>query len=303
MKKKLLYFILFMASGAIQSQNVYKFGFDGVTQDMLAAGWVQTNQSGSADSNTLWSISTAVIDPNIEGQSGGLNSFCWVNYQSTSSPTGATISNWLISPTINVKNGDVVTFYTKAGQDPKQYADRLQLRMSTNGSATKNPSTGPEDLGDFTNTLQDINPNLNLTSYPTPWTKYSYTVIGLSGATDCKFAFRYYVTDGGEGGKNGDLIYVDSFSIDRNQLSFESFVAQNFSVYPNPSTKVLNITSKSNATINEIQITDLNGRIVKKFILSGLSTAQINVDDINVGVYFLKVISNQGIGTTKLLKN
>ena len=52
-----------------------------------------------------------------------------------------------------------------------------------------------------------------------------------------------------------------------------------------------------------IQITDLNGRIVKKFILSGLSTAQINVDDINVGVYFLKVISNQGIGTTKLLKN
>lgn len=303
MKQKVLYFILFIASGAIQSQNLYKFGFDGVTQDMLAAGWVQTNQSGSANPDILWRIALTGDSTVLDGQSGGANSYCLVNYQSTSSPTGATISNWLISPTINVKNGDVVTFYTTAGQSPTQFADRLQLRMSTNGSGTKNPATGPEDLGDFTVLIEDINPNLDLTSYPTAWTKYSYTIGGLLGIIECKFAFRYYVTDGGEFGKNSDLIHVDSFSVDRTQLSAEAFVAQNFSVYPNPSKQLLNITSKSNATINEIQITDLNGRIIKKAVLNGLSTAQINVDDLNVGVYFLKVVSNQGIGTTKLLKN
>ena len=303
MKKKLLYFILFMASGVIQSQNLYNYGFDGVTQDMLTAGWVQNNQSAIRNFDALWQISSEVVSPIPEGQSGGANSFCQVNYMSTTSSTGATISNWLISPTINVKNGDVVTFYTKAGQNPKLFADRLQLRMSTNGSATKNPSMGSEDLGDFTVLIEDINPNLDLTSYPAAWTKYSYTIGGLLGIIECKFAFRYYVTDGGEFGKNSDLIYVDSFSVDRTPLSAEGFVAENFSVYPNPSKQVLNITSKSNATINEIQITDLNGRIVKKSILYGLSTAQINVDDLNVGVYFLKVVSDQGIGTTKFLKN
>jgi hypothetical protein len=34
-----------------------------------------------------------------------------------------------------------------------------------------------------------------------------------------RFAFRYYVTDGGPSGSNSDLIGIDTFSIDRPTLS------------------------------------------------------------------------------------
>ncbi|WP_264520427.1 T9SS-dependent choice-of-anchor J family protein [Flavobacterium sp. N1994] len=305
MKKKLLYIVLLVASGAIQSQtqNLYNFGFDGTTQNMLSAGWVQTNQSATADPLFPWSISTAATDPGVQGQSGGANSFCWVNYQSTTSATGATISNWLISPTITVKNGDVISFYSKKGVIGSTFADRLQLRMSINGAATVNPSTGPDDLGNFTILLEDINPNLNLTSYPSTWTLYSYTISGLLGITDCKFAFRYYVTDGGPSGANSDLIHVDTFSVDRpSSLNTEQYTTQNFTIYPNPSKNILNVLSKNETTINEMKITDLNGRVIK-ILNNNSNTIQINIEDLCIGVYFLKIVSNQGTEIIKFQKN
>jgi hypothetical protein len=62
------------------------------------------------------------------GQAGGENSFALVNYTSTTSTgTNATISNWLLSPAVNVKDGDVVSFYTRKGTDgTTDYPDRLE---------------------------------------------------------------------------------------------------------------------------------------------------------------------------------
>ena len=323
--KKLLYFVMVLPFAAL-AQNQYNYGFSGTTADMTAAGWVRTNQSTSP-STTLWTVAsyaavtvsatqtalpfstqaytTGQSCPAPSGQAGGTNSFALVNYTSTSSTatSGATISNWLISPIITVQNGDVITFYSRickySATNAASYADNLQLRMSTNGGFTTDPTTGPADTGDYSEVLVEINPNFNLTSYPATWTQYSYTVTGLDTPTECKFAFRYYVTNGGLNGSNSDIIGIDTFSVDR-PLATNDFFKGNFSVYPNPATTVLTIANRNNLDITSAVITDVNGRVVNQ--TSG-AVSQINIADLTAGVYFLKVTTTQGVGTTRVVKN
>ena len=249
------------------SQNQFAFGFDGTTAAMVTAGWIQTNQSTLPSATTLWSNATYVshtvtggnpanafgdmvytngqTSPVPNGQAGGGNSFALVNYTSTTSTaaSGATISNWLISPTISVQNGDIITFYSRKGTSgTTDYADRLELRMSSD-AVTVNPTGGPTNTGSFTTLCASVNPTL-LTGfvYPKTWTQYTYTVSGLTGIVPVKFGFRYFVTDGGANGSNSDIIGIDTFSVDR-PLNTDSFFKNNFTVYPNPVNDVVNISN------------------------------------------------------------
>ncbi|MBC8643735.1 T9SS type A sorting domain-containing protein [Flavobacterium lindanitolerans] len=326
MKKTLLLSLLVSVSGIANAQNVYNFGFSGTTTEMETAGWVRTNQS-SPSTATLWSIAsytpvtvnlaatpavqgnpfndreyaTGEVSPVPNGQAGGANSFAPVNYTST---TGAgDISNWLISPVVTVENGDVVSFWSRKGTSATlDFADRLELRMSTAATHT-NPAGGSTNVGSFTTVGVTVNPTLATGFvYPKVWTKYSFTVSGLSGPTAVKFGFRYFVTNGGPSGDNSDLIGIDTFEVSR-ALSRDDFFANNFSMYPNPSTGIVNLSGKNNVAINTIQLTDLNGRVVRNINANGVSETQINISELTSGVYFLNIQTDSGTGTTKVVKN
>lgn len=324
MKKFLISLLLIPIAGF--SQNLYNYGFSGTTSNLTTAGWVLTNQS-TPTSATLWSVASyipVVIDaaatppvnnlsfgtvvlpegatcPPPYGQAGGENSFTLVNFTST---TGAgTISNWMISPVVTVKNGDVVSFFARLGKIPgspgSQFPDRLQLRMSTTGASTVNPSTGSAGLGSFTTLLFDVNPTLVVNVFPQVWTQYTATISGLPNDTAVKFGFRYFVTNGGPSGANSDIMGVDIFSVDRT-LGTENFFKTNFAVYPNPATDVINISNVNKLEITSAEITDINGRIIKN-IKSGVES--INISDLNTGVYFLRISIDSGEGVTKIVKN
>ena len=133
------------------------------------------------------------------------NDFVSVDMNATSG-AGVT-SAWLISPMRPMKNGDQIIFYTRSHGD---YIDRMQVRMNlVNGGI--NTGTGPEDVGDFTTLLEDINAGMGAPpAYPVVWTKYSYTLSGITGTKNGRFAFRYYVPNSGPSGSNADMIGVDS---------------------------------------------------------------------------------------------
>lgn len=322
MKNFLLLLFLPLMSNA---QNQFSFGFGGTTADMLTAGWVQTNQSTSASTTALWSIAsyteiasvstatpatpfqnqvyaTGDICPVPNGQDGTPNTFALVNYASTTSTsaTAATISNWLISPAILVQNGDIVSFYSRKGTSgTTDYPDRLELRMSS-AATHVNPSGGPTGVGSFTTVGLTINPTLAAGFvYPKVWTQYTYTVSGLSGPTSVKFAFRYFVTAGGTNGNNSDIIGIDTFSVDRT-LSTNDFFRNNFSVFPNPVRDIVNVANLQNLEITSISILDINGRVVKQ---SNSDVTSLQIGDLNSGVYFLKINTPEGIGTSKIIKN
>lgn len=302
MKKLLLSLSLSLVATASFAQSIYSYGFDAPTASLATDGWIQTNQSDPVGASTYIVPATASTVFTTGGQAGGPLSMAIVNYNST---TGAgIISNWLITPTITVKQGDVISFYTRtatynvAPTPANTFPDRLELRGSANGDFSVIPSGGADDLGDFGELLVSVNPDLDLTGYPDSWTQYSFTITGFPTETAVKLALRYYVTDGGPTGANSNIIAIDSFNVDR-PLSTDGFFAQNYKVWPNPASTVLNFANNATSTINSIQITDLNGRTVKE--VKGM-VEQINISELNAGLYFVKVNSNEGTGTTKIIK-
>ncbi len=310
MMKKLLYLFLAMPLIGLAQTNVYNYGFETPTATMTSTdGWSQTNQSDPLGDAT-YSVPTASVTAFPTGaQSGGALSYVLVNYTST---TGAgDISNWLISPVVSIQNGDIITFYTRtvtpnANPSPDNtFPDRLELRLSANGAFSTIPANGADDLGDFTTLCTSVNPDLLLTgagSYPGVWTQYTYTVSGLTAPTDCLLAFRYWVTNGGPTGANSNIIAIDTFDITRPNANTQDFFAGNFTMQPNPATDVFNITAKSGVSIQTIQVLDINGRVVNQVNASNSEAIQVNISNLNAGVYFVKVQSDLGVGTSKIIK-
>ncbi len=82
-------------------------------------------------------------------------------------------------------------------------------------------------------------------------------------------------------------------------LSTPELKKNTFDIYPNP---VKNQLSLKSEFINPvITITNINGRLVKK--LKELNSNQIDVSDLESGMYFLTIQSSQGILTKKFIKN
>jgi hypothetical protein len=61
-----------------------------------------------------------------------------------------------------------------------------------------------------------------------------------------------------------------------------------FKIFPNPSNNKLNITSNSNAIISEVQITDVNGKVIKTFN----NESELEINELNAGIYFLNITSD-----------
>ena len=119
------------------------------------------------------------------------------------------ISNWLVTPVMPLQNGVTFDFVTRTQFSPTAFADRLQVRLSRNGASTNVGSTA-FDVGDFTELLLDINPFYSVVGYPAEWTPLGRTLSGFGPPTTGRFAFRYFVEDGGPGGANSNYIGIDN---------------------------------------------------------------------------------------------
>ncbi|MGZ4038175.1 MAG: choice-of-anchor J domain-containing protein, partial [Bacteroidia bacterium] len=186
------------------SGNAQQF-MEGFETNYLNTGWDTINLSGPTTGIVkAWFKSSQFTSPPAAEQ--GI-SFYGANYQAEGN--NGTVSTWLFAPTVTLNNGDMFQFYTLT-LGTGTYPDRLEVRMSTNGSSA-NAGATPTSVGDFTTVLGVINPSLTASGYPTTWTKYSYVLSGLpAGGISGRFAFRYFVTNSGLNGSNGDAIGLDS---------------------------------------------------------------------------------------------
>ncbi len=291
MKNYVLGIVLLAGHCGLQAQTIFTENFD-----VFPATWTKTNQSQPVGTSNWQQGNVSTFGT---GFNGGATSYVSVNFNSVAAGLSGTISNWLITPTISLQDGDVIKFYTRAGSNFSSIPDRLELRLSAAGDASVIPSTDSADIGSFATIAATVNPNLSPNIYPVAWTEVLYTVSGLPIATDCKLAFRYFVTNGGPTGANGNAIWMDALTINRPQLSTATFFKSNFALWPNPATNFVNIVANSEIKIESIQVTDVNGRTIKE--IKGM-TSQINIGNLNSGIYFLKIMTDQGTGSTKIIK-
>lgn len=99
----------------------------------------------------------------------------------------------------------------------------------------------------------------------------------------------------------GSGFKIDNIVITPEVASVNDFFAQNISIYPNPATDVFTLAS-STSTIENITLTDLNGRAIKSINVDSLSSAEVNISDLTAGMYFVTVQTDNGSGSSKIIK-
>jgi hypothetical protein len=180
--------------------QVINEGFNTVSP--LPTGWASQNNSTPVGTTGWFQGNTAVFP----AQSGPPDSYIGANFNNVAGAN--TISNWLMTPEVTIKNNDVLTFWTRTVGAPA-FPDRLEVRMSSAGSSTNVGATNTS-VGDFTTLLTTVNPSLTTAGYPTSWTQFTITISGLPAPVSGRFAFRYFVTNGGPAGANSDFIGIDN---------------------------------------------------------------------------------------------
>jgi hypothetical protein len=95
-------------------------------------------------------------------------------------------------------------------------------------------------------------------------------------------------------------VIMDNFSVTQ-QLSTNDFLSSKFAVYPNPVNNVINFSNDQNAVVSSVEMTDLNGRVVKTVKVDA-TEGQISVNDLATGMYMMKITTDQGVAVKKIVK-
>jgi hypothetical protein len=95
--------------------------------------------------------------------------------------------------------------------------------------------------------------------------------------------------------------YFDNITVTAS-LANNEVANSKFSTYPNPAKNVINVANTTDALISTIEITDLNGRIVKTSSFSNISEAQVSVSELAQGIYTMKIVSDKGTVVKKIIK-
>lgn len=95
-----------------------------------------------------------------------------------------------------------------------------------------------------------------------------------------------------KGGPGSSIMVFDIQGI----LSSDTFVLENFNIYPNPTTDILNIELKENLTLEKVLIYNTSGQLVKETF-----EKTINVSGFSKGFYNVQVLTNQGKATKKII--
>ncbi|MBF0693918.1 MAG: choice-of-anchor J domain-containing protein [Flavobacterium sp.] len=198
-----------------------------------------------------------------------------------------TPNNWIISPAVDLSNypaGSTVNlnWFVKAS-DADWDAEKYSVYVST----SNDPTVMVTSAISMTETTLD---GFNELSART------LNIGALAGEAVVYIAFRHY--------DSSDMftMEIDDVSVTGTALSTEDFFRNNLTMYPNPVNDVLNIDAKS-GVINNITVTEINGRTVKNIDANGLSTSRVNTGDLTSGVYFVTVQTAEGKGTSKFIKN
>jgi PKD repeat protein len=182
---------------------------------LIPAGWFMQNNSEPSGASSWFQGNSGIF----YSHQGALNSYISADVFNTSG--SGTISNWILTPPLELKDGDTVSFYTRA-KPGSLWPDRLEVRMSLSGASTYVGNTATS-VGDFTTLLFSVNSDLIQGGYPEVWTQVNIVLDGIGSPTLGRLAFRYYVTDAGPNGNNSDYIGIDTFEY----ISYTQMICSN----------------------------------------------------------------------------
>lgn len=105
---------------------------------------------------------------------------------------------------------------------------------------------------------------------------------------------------------DNDYLWVDNLSFNGTVAGIDAQESDfTFSIYPNPANEMITVSfMEENSTELKIELMDLTGKIViEKNLIAGTGENSIRfmTDDIEAGAYFIRLISEKGTSTQKLI--
>lgn len=337
--KKTLLFMSLLASSLTFSQILQSENFDGLTIGNIGTdvtgvtpgqgGWLTANGS-----NTDYQVVTESSGKSL--QITGSNTatgtrFMWKSDLPTVWAT-RTSGNNIINVEFDMYTGGTTTSKNTSrvyiyNSDGSVALAGLSFNLETkaiSGVAYFDPNNGGVNpVGTYIFNLGASNAVLNLTSNTWVRMGISYNTVtreviwkgpgfyaGINGAIPATGTVDPSEVDflqtAGTGNTVSGVTKYDNFVVYANDVenllgveNFQKDIAANFSLYPNPTSSILNISNNENYEIKNISITDINGRVVKN---QQGALIQINVSDLNSGVYFVTIEAAEGKTTKKFIK-
>ncbi len=106
--------------------------------------------------------------------------------------------------------------------------------------------------------------------------------------------------------QNSDLIGNDEITWNFTTGIIDNILEQNskITIYPNPTNGIINLSGLQNLKGLNFEITDISGKIVQNFKTSELQNLEtIDISELNSGIYFIKIQTENEIFTNKIIKN
>lgn len=186
-----------------------------------------------------------------------------------------TPDNWMILPRFKVTSADASLTWMIGARDANYYEEHYSVLVSTTDTA----------MSSFTRTLytgDNESPNYHMKTV---------SLGELEGRTiyiafrhhDCRDIYWMEIDDIGLDG----VTYSDPVSIE-NASNIE------MSIYPNPASDYVMVNAEG---VREINVLDLNGRV-----LSTTTQSKVDLSNLSAGVYFVRVITDNGTATEKIVK-
>ncbi|PIQ16549.1 MAG: endonuclease [Flavobacteriales bacterium CG18_big_fil_WC_8_21_14_2_50_32_9] len=82
----------------------------------------------------------------------------------------------------------------------------------------------------------------------------------------------------------------------------ENMLTDYFSVFPNPAHDQINVTVNTNSN-SQLMVYNVNGTLVKKYLISGLTQKEIKITELSKGFYLFKFQTEKNVFTKKVVVN
>lgn len=164
------------ATAAHAGPTLLSESFDNIGT-LTASGWAVENRSTHAVDN--WFQGNAGL---AVAHSGAPDSYIAANFLNASS---GPLSLWLITPEFERSHAGTLTFYTRTDALNAFSGDKLDVRLSTGGTAS----------ADFTSLLFSVNTGEAVDGYPADWTRVTVNYAAGAAGDVGRLALVYNVSD------------------------------------------------------------------------------------------------------------
>ena len=327
MKKITLLLLLFITS-VVSAQVFQNENFDALTVGNASGqGGLNVFDSASGDGSEFQIVSEGGTQGNVLQITGStaasVQKFAWFNGFSGNWSTAKATGNYIVeveyefytgSTSTSISSGDLrlfdSSFNTIAGLsfDPVSKEIIGLARLDEMGTPTLsgfNLGSGGAAIALAADTWYKVGFAFNYTTGEVIWkgpgvsgadanldpVEVDFLVLSFAGNTssfDFKFdSFRVRAT------ATENLLGVNDI---------DNTLSQSIKLYPNPATDVINLAVANSLTINKLEIIDMNGRVIKSLSIGNVKKKEINISELNSGIYLMNIYSTDGKVTKRIVK-